>query len=149
GVMTLLGAVALGVVAWLNNRELGDSGDRASGHQNKAARFASIALRQGDDVRTMGMTEPMLDRWEAEALAAIGTTDRAATVNATYFGLSRFVRQALQVIILAAGAWLVLNHQMSAGLIFAASLLSGRALQPIEQMIGGWRQWRMALTGHR
>jgi ATP-binding cassette subfamily C protein len=38
---------------------------------------------------------------------------------------------------------------MSAGLIFAASLLSGRALQPIEQMIGGWRQWRMALAGHR
>jgi ATP-binding cassette, subfamily C, bacterial len=149
GVMTLLGAIGLGTIAWLNNRGLGDSGERATGHQSRAARFASIALRQNDDVRAMGMTEPMLNRWEAEALAAIGAADGAATVNATYFGLSRFVRQALQVVILAAGAWLVLNHQMSAGLIFAASLLSGRALQPIEQMIGGWRQWRMALSGHR
>jgi ATP-binding cassette subfamily C protein len=149
GVMTLLGGAVLGAIAWLNNKALGDAGDRATAHNNQALRFAGIALRQNDDVRAMGMTGPMIDRWEADALGAIAENDRAAGINAMWFGITRFVRQGLQVSILAAGAWLVLNHQMSGGLIFAASLLSGRALQPIEQMIGGWRQWLAALEGHR
>ncbi|MEQ1770384.1 MAG: type I secretion system permease/ATPase [Devosia sp.] len=149
GVMTLVGGLVLCAIAWLNNRALGDATDRASTHNNQALRFASVALRQNDDVRAMGMTGAMIDRWEADALAAIGENDRAASINAFWFGVTRFVRQTLQVLTLATGAYLVLNHQMSAGLIFAASLLSGRALQPIEQMIGGWRQWLGALEGHR
>lgn len=149
GLMTLIGGGLLAAIAWLNNRALGETGDEATRHQSQAARFAAIALRQSDDVRAMGMTGPMIDRWEADALGAIVSNDRAAAVNAFYFGITRFVRQGLQVLILATGAYLVLNHQMSGGLIFAASLLSGRALQPIEQMIGGWRQWLIALEGHR
>jgi ATP-binding cassette, subfamily C, bacterial len=149
GLMTLIGGALLGVIAWLNNRALGSATDDASKHTNQALRFASIALRQNDDVRAMGMTGPMIDRWESDALAAIEQNDRAATINATWFGVTRFVRQGLQVSILAAGAYLVLNQQMSGGLIFAASLLAGRALQPIEQMIGGWRQLLSALEGHR
>ena len=47
----------------------------------------------------------------------------------------------LQVAVLGVGAWLVLDGQMTASMIFAASLIAGRGLQPMDQVIGGWRQF--------
>lgn len=149
GIVTFAGAVLLVAIGYFNTLGSAPLGKAAADHQGRAARFAGVALRQNDDVRTMGMTDPMIRHWEAEALSGLDKADRNAVSNAIYFGLSRFVRQSLQVVILALGAYLVLIGHMSAGLIFAASLLSGRALMPIEQMIGGWRQWQAALSAHR
>ena len=60
--------------------------------------------------------------------------------NAFYGGLSRTLRMVLQNGIMCAGAYLVLQNEMTAGMIFASSIISGRALQPLDQIIGGWRQ---------
>ncbi len=149
GVTTLVGSAVLVVLAVLNNRALGDSGERSNSYQAQASRYASAALRQGEDVRALGMAPQMVGRWEQQAIAASGAADEAGTANAFYYGFTRFVRQTLQVLILGLGAYLVLIGQMSAGLIFAASLLSGRALQPVEQMIGGWRQLTQGYAAHR
>lgn len=149
GVTTLVGALVLVVLAVLNNRALGDSGERSNAHQSQASRYASAALRQGEDVRALGMSPQMIGRWEEQAIAASGAADEAGSANAFYYGLTRFVRQTLQVLVLGLGAYLVLVGQMSAGLIFAASLLSGRALQPVEQMIGGWRQLTQGYAAHQ
>jgi ATP-binding cassette subfamily C protein len=55
-----------------------------------------------------------------------------------FFGLSKLVRQSLQVMVMAWGASLVLQGDMSGGMMFAASMLLGKTLMPIEQLIGGW-----------
>lgn len=149
GVTTLVGGVVLIVLAILNNRALGDSGERSNAYQSQASRYASAALRQGEDVRGLGMAPQMVGRWEEQAIAASGAADEAGTANAFYYGFTRFVRQTLQVLVLGLGAYLVLIGQLSAGLIFAASLLSGRALQPVEQMIGGWRQLTQGYAAHQ
>lgn len=94
------------------------------------------------------MAPQMIARWEQQAIAASAAADDAGSANAYYMGLTRFVRQTLQVLMLGIGAYLVLIGQMSAGLIFAASLLSGKALSPIEQMIGGWRQLLQGIAAH-
>ena len=49
------------------------------------------------------------------------------------------VRQAIQVLMLALGAWLVLSQEASPGVMIATSILLGRAVQPIEQLVGSWR----------
>ena len=148
GALALAGGVVLVVIAVLNNRALGDSGQRGSAHQAQAGRYAAAALNHSEDVRAMGMAPQMIARWEQQAIAASAAADDAGSANAFYMGLTRFVRQTLQTLILGVGAWLVLTGQMSAGLIFAASLLSGKALQPIEQMIGGWRQLLQGMAAH-
>jgi ATP-binding cassette subfamily C protein len=51
----------------------------------------------------------------------------------------KFLRLAMQSVILGLGAWLVIERTTSAGAMFAASLLLGRALQPVEQVVGAWR----------
>lgn len=146
--LTLAGAAVLVAIAWLNNRALGDSIEQGGRHQSQASRYAGAALHSSEDVRAMGMAPQMLARWEAEAIRGSAAADAAGSANAYYLGLTRFTRQSIQVLILGLGAWLVLSGQMSAGLIFAASLLSGKALAPIEQMIGGWRQLQQARAAH-
>lgn len=149
GLVTLIGGGLLLVLAWFNNNGLGDSAEQIGSHTAQAARFASAALDASESARAMGMGNALLLRWEGEALRAASAADDAATVNAAYYGLTRFIRQALQTLVLGFGAYLVLTGQMQAGLLFAASLLAGRALQPIEQTIGGWRQMVASLAAHR
>jgi PrtD family type I secretion system ABC transporter len=149
GATAVIGGVVLVTLAVLNNRALGDSSERGSAHQSQAAHYAAAALSRSEDVRAMGMAPQMITRWEQQAIAASAAADDAGTANAYYMGFTRFVRQTIQILMLGLGAYLVLNGQMSAGLIFAASLLSGKALQPIEQMIGGWRQLLLGLDAHR
>lgn len=149
GLVTTAGGALLLLLAWLNNAGLGDSSERAGAHQANAARYASAALDASEAARAMGMGRALLLRWESEALRAAAVADDAGTLNAAYFGLTRFVRQALQTLVLGLGAYLVLTGQMHAGLLFAASLIAGRALQPVEQMIGGWRQMQTSLEANR
>ncbi|UJW85361.1 type I secretion system permease/ATPase [Devosia sp. SL43] len=148
GAVALAGGAILVGIAVLNNTALGDTSQRGSAHQSQASRYAAAALNHSEDVRAMGMAPQMIGRWEQQAIAASAAADEAGSVNAYYMGLTRFVRQVLQILMLGIGAYLVLIGQMSAGLIFAASLLSGKALAPIEQMIGGWRQLLQGIAAH-
>ena len=52
---------------------------------------------------------------------------------------ARALRQVLQIVMLAMGAWLVVDMRASAGVMIAATILLARALQPVEHLIGGWR----------
>ena len=89
----------------------------------------------------MGMADNALTEWARAHVPALAATDTMVSVNAFFTGLSRFLRMGLQVAVLAVGAWLVLDGQMTASMIFAASLIAGRGLQPMDQVIGGWRQF--------
>ena len=70
--------------------------------------------------------------------SALNLADSSAKTQAFFFGLSRTVRQGLQITIMAWGAFLVLAGDLSGGVIFASSLISSRAFVPIEQVIGSW-----------
>lgn len=149
GLIVLGGMAVLVGLAVLNKTSVGDSLTLAGNHQALASRYAGAALNQNEDIRAMGMAPQMVGRWFAQSLQANAHADTAGVWNARYFGASRFFRQALQISILGVGAYLVLAGEMSGGLIFAASLLSGRALAPIEQVIGNWRQVTQGIAAHR
>src|SRR6185437_793647 len=63
--------------------------------------------------------------------------------------ISKPVRAVAQVLIMGAAAWLVLEQSRSPGIIFATSLLFGRALAPIEGAMSGWKAFEMALSAYR
>lgn len=107
--------------------------------QSAAARSALDSLSAQEDVRAMGMGGAMAERWNEHAMTAADASESAGRVNARFYGLTRFVRQSLQTAMLGLGAYLVLHGEMGAGLIFAASIVSARALMPIEQVVGSWK----------
>ena len=138
-----LGALAsMGLMlalAWLNHRFSRAAIEGLQRDGRRGARYVESSLHNAEVLQAMGMTGRLLARWRAlqdEVGAAQASAGRAGVV---FTALTRFVRQAIQILMLALGAWLVISHEASAGIMIATTVLLGRAIQPVEQLVGSWR----------
>ncbi|MCW2239661.1 type I secretion system permease/ATPase [Azospirillum canadense] len=111
--------------------------------------FAEAAVRAREEVACMGMAPAVLERWEVGNNTALDHGERASAQFATAYSLTRLVRLVVQVMIMATGTYLVVEHSVSGGALFASSTLLGRALAPVEQVIGAWRTLVSARTAWR
>ena len=148
GLVTTLGAGILVLIAWVNKTSTAADLKKASSANGNALGFASNVASRSEDIRAMGLLPQLVERWGTMMGDSINTQDFAASRTAFFYGLSKSARQILQISIMAWGAWLVLSGDMSGGMIFAASMISGRSLQPIEQLIGGWDSISRAKSAH-
>ena len=138
--VTVAGAALLLLLVVANQLAIGTN-DALSAERSALASQAEQAFaRNAETLRAMGMVENAARVWGRHVAAALTLHDRSSSANAIFSGASRALRMMLQLAILGAGAWLVLKGQMTAGMIFASSLVSSRALQPLDQLIGAWRQ---------
>ena len=141
----LLGAFALGssillvLMAlcneWAVRAPLSEANEAASRNYN----FTEMSLRNAEVVRAMGMTAGLLRRWSRDRILMIERQVTASDRAAAMQSMIRFLRLAMQSLILGLGAYLVIERLTTAGAMFAASILLGRALQPVEQIVGSWR----------
>jgi ATP-binding cassette subfamily C protein len=109
--------------------------------QENALRTTAVeaARRNAEVIQAMGMMPVLQQRWnkrnEAYLDKQLVTLDRS-TFYSTTIKTFRFILQSL---ILATGAWLAINQEVSPGIMIAASIISSRALAPIEQAVSQWR----------
>ncbi|MDX5360897.1 MAG: type I secretion system permease/ATPase [Alphaproteobacteria bacterium] len=111
----------------------------AGQHLGEAEQLADQTVRNIEALRAMGMTGRARTRWLGRWYRGLSLQSEAADWVAILQGLSKALRIVLQVGVLAGGASLVLVQEMSAGMMIAASIIVGRAVAPVEQMIGSWR----------
>jgi PrtD family type I secretion system ABC transporter len=106
-----------------------------------ATRSAMIEAtrRNGETVAAMGMGPALAARWSNTNQSYLSALQRTSDVVSTYGSLSRVFRFALQSAILGLGAYLVIHEELMAGAMIAASVMTGRALAPIETAIANWR----------
>jgi PrtD family type I secretion system ABC transporter len=146
GALAVVGALALGGFAlfnqWAVARPLAESAERAEA----SYRLTDTVLRNAEVVQAMGMLPDLAERWELLRGGLMERQAQASIRNSDLSGFLKLFRTFLQVTILAAGAWLVVDHQMSGGGLFAASMLTTRALLPIDQIVAVWRQIVQART---
>ena len=138
--LTLGGALLLLGLAWFNHRATAKSSAAAQVKTAMAIKTAQSLSHEADTMRAMGMGHNGVGHWgrdNAEALNLQSDVDARAAILS---GFSRTLRMILQIAILGVGAWLVLQGEMTAGMIFACSIISGRGLQPLDQVIGSWKQ---------
>ncbi|MEI9416250.1 type I secretion system permease/ATPase [Mesorhizobium sp. Cs1321R2N1] len=138
--VTVIGAVLMVAIAVLNqiasSRPSKEAADNLSASMNSAQAFA----RNFETVRALGMVSNAIEFWGIRFSDSLHASDGLARINAFYGGVSRTTRSVLQIAILGVGAYLVLHNEMTAGMIFASSMISARALQPLDQIVGSWRQ---------
>ncbi|MEP0522168.1 MAG: type I secretion system permease/ATPase [Hyphomicrobiales bacterium] len=112
---------------------------KVSEQQAEQQRLADDAVLNAETAIAMGMQDNLLKRWlrQSQVLKSSQrvTGDRAAFFSSTTKGL-RFL---LQSSVLALGAYLVIQGQMTGGLMIAASVITSRALAPVEQAVAHWR----------
>src|SRR5688572_15089870 len=139
GGIAALGALllfALGLLTeWSTRRYAGQALAAARGTQ----RQADALLRNAECVVAMGMTGAALADWQTRCADQHEVQQALAHSSARLGALARALRQLLQVTALAFGAWLVIGREASPGIMIAATILLGRALQPVELLIGGWK----------
>ncbi len=141
GYVATIGAVLIFCLALLNEFTTRKALQEASTSGNKAAHFAGATLQNAEVIRAMGMEDELAKRWHAhrdEMLTHQATaSDRAGAIMST----SKFIRMTLQVAILGVGAYLAMIQEISPGIMIAASIVMGRALAPVEQAVGQWKQF--------
>src|SRR5204862_17225 len=95
--------------------------------------------RNSQVINAMGMLNESILHWGREQARALVFQDDALNRNFSISGAAKFVRLVTQIVILGVGAYLALHGSVTGGMMIAASIIAGRALQPFEIMIEGWR----------
>ncbi len=140
GWLSLGAALLILIVAAVNQRLAQKPLSLVSRHSAAALQKAQIQARNAEVIRAMGMFPSCVASWGEDSAEALMAADKAGKRNALLNGASKFLRLLLQIAILGYGAYLVLaDNSLSAGIIFAASIISARALAPLDQAVGGWR----------
>ena len=146
GWFALAGGATVLLLALLNQA-------RSKGPQAKPAGLAAQAdarteatRRAIETVRGLGMTRAMTRSWHTARDAALETAMTASDTSGALTASTKATRLLLQSAILGLGAFLVLRGELTAGAMIAGSILLGRALAPVEQVVGHWPQFQRAMT---
>ncbi len=117
-----------------------------------AATFASEQLggqirNESEMVHSLGMRQAAFDRWQVARSKSLDATIGAADASGTFTALTKAFRLFLQSAMLGLGAYLVLLGELSPGAMIAGSILLGRALAPIEMIVGQWAIFQRGREG--
>lgn len=148
GWFALAGGVALTAIPALSQALTAQLESKAHHRSEAAYRFAESARAAGDVIRCQGMLAPMTARYMELRTAALSSNMETVDWTGAFSTLTRSVRLSLQSLLLALGAWLVLRGEITAGAMVAASILLGRALAPVEQLVGRWPLLLRARQAH-
>ncbi|MDM0018338.1 type I secretion system permease/ATPase [Variovorax saccharolyticus] len=139
GIGAAFSALLMLALAWLNDRVNRQALEKLQNEGRRASHYVESSLRNAEVLQALGMTQRLLVRWRTlqDQVAAMQT--RASRSGAAFTTGTKAVRQAIQILMLSLGAYLVLSQQASGGIMIATSILLGRAVQPVEQLVGSWR----------
>ncbi|RMV47257.1 Type I secretion system ATPase, AprD/PrtD [Pseudomonas syringae pv. helianthi] len=144
GLLASVGAVLLVALAclneWLTRKPLAEAG----GYSQQSSQLASRHLQQAEAIQAMGMLEALRRRWFDVHGRFLALQNRASDTGAVISSISKALRLCLQSLVLGLGALLVIRGEMTAGMMIAGSILMGRVLSPIDQLIAVWKQWSSA-----
>jgi PrtD family type I secretion system ABC transporter len=139
GGIAALGALALLGLGMLTEYATRRRTESAMLATRDSQRQADALLRNAESVVAMGMTGAAIADWQGRCELQYQAQEGLAGCTARFGALARMLRQLLQVLALAFGAWLVIGREASPGIMIAATILLGRALQPVELLISGWK----------
>ena len=139
GAIAFAGALAMVILAFLNERLTRRPLERAQIEGRRASSFVDMSVRNAQVISALGMLSAVTERWKRLNDAAHAEQARATRSGAVLSGLTKFARQSIQAAMLGAGAYIVLKQEVSPGVMIAATILLGRALAPVEQLVAGWR----------
>ncbi len=141
GFFALGGTAILVILAIVNERVTKDPLSEANTMAISASTMATNNLRNAEVIESMGMLPNLMGRWfkthgKFLSLQA-DASQKAGTIGAT----TKFFQTALQSLVLGFGALLVLEQKITPGMMIAASILVGRTMAPVQQVIAVWKSW--------
>lgn len=138
GVFALIAATVLALLAIVNERMSREQLKKSSGMANQSNNLALNAQRNAITLRANGMINSMAKRWRDVDYDARETSLEGSAVNSSFSTITKTLRMIIQSLLLAAGAYYVIQGELSPGGIIASSVIFSRALAPLEQILGNY-----------
>lgn len=139
GVVALLGAAALFALAVLTEKLTRREAEASMRCGRELMDHVQALTRNAEVIVGMSMSASAIASWRERHEPLMASQERFSRISTRLVALARISRQGLQVLMLGLGAWLVIDSRSSPGIMIAATVLLGRALQPVEQLISGWK----------
>ena len=146
GLLSLLFALLQAALAWLGHRHTLAPSEAAVAANAQASSFLQSKLRNAEVIESMGMLGNLQKRWAQRHDTAMAQGSTAQALTQRVMAWSKFIRYSQQSLALGAGALLVIDGQLSPGAMIAANVMMTRALAPIDQLVGSWRQFMSMRT---
>jgi ATP-binding cassette subfamily C exporter for protease/lipase len=139
GFFALGGTLILVILAVVNEHITRKPLSEANTMSVEANNLATNNLRNAEVIESMGMLPNLMGRWFKVHTKFLNLQANASQKAGAISAATKFVQLSLQSLVLGLGALLVIEGKMSAGMMIAASILVGRAMQPVQQVIGAWK----------
>jgi ATP-binding cassette subfamily C protein len=149
GWTALGGALLLVILTLLTEALSRRSSKEAVGLAAQRHDLADASRRNAEVVSAMGMGPMVAERWQAADRAFVQGQQRLSDVTGGLGAITKVLRMALQSAVLGVGAYLVIQGEATGGIIIAASIISARALAPVELAIANWRGFGAARQSWR
>lgn len=136
GLASALILMGLNICNELSTREILAQANHKS---TEASQQTQRNLRNIEVIESMGMLARLRARWQEKQGVVLALQAKSSDNTSLISALSKVYRQLIQALIIGLGAYLVIHKELSAGSMFAASVLLGRALAPLDMLVGSWR----------
>ena len=139
GVVATLSAIILIVLAFSNEKVTREDLKSANALNLANSQQTQRNLRNIEAIEAMGMLPKLRERWWNKQQEMIEYQARASRRGGVVSTLSKTFRMLMQSMMLGLGAYLAIQGEISGGVVIAGSILLGRALAPIDRLIGTWK----------
>ncbi len=147
GITVLVGGAILVFLTFLTERLTSEKNQKLMQLAGNRQVVADITRRHAEVLSAMGMEGRIGDRWRTTSGQFLAAQEKLNAIANSLSNLTKILRMVLQSGVLTVGALLVMSHEASGGVIFASSILSSRALAPVEAAIANWRGFVSARQG--
>src|SRR5664280_1060476 len=147
GVTALAGSLVLIALALLTEFRVRAPTKEAARLATTRTALAAAGRRNAEVLRAMGMGRRVGIRWSTTNIDYLAANERASDIVNGLGGISKVIRTVLQSAVLGVGAYLVIRQESTAGIIIASSILTSRALAPVELAIANWKGFVAARQG--
>jgi PrtD family type I secretion system ABC transporter len=139
GVTALAACVLMLTLAILNDRITRKNIEALQHEAAKSTRYLEASMQNAEVVQSLGMGDALISKWRQLNAKVTALQRPTAQKSVAMAAATRATRQMVQVLMQALGAYLVITGEGTAGILVATTILLGKALSPVEQIVGSWR----------
>lgn len=141
GAFAVFAGLVLVFLAIMNEVSTRDLMQDANARNLQSTGVMNAQLRNAEVLHAMGMEPAMREHWLRQHMGFLQAQSDASDKAGVWMNLSKTLRIMFQSLMLGLGGYLAIHNQITGGMVIAGSILMGRALAPIDQMIGAWKQF--------
>ncbi|MEZ2128491.1 MULTISPECIES: type I secretion system permease/ATPase [unclassified Sinorhizobium] len=148
GIIIICCCAVLFLIAYLNQKMTAKQFGEANAYLSRANFHLDSMARNAQIINALAMIPEAVKMWGRETAGSLKSQVHAQDRNIVFSGLSKAARMVTQIMLLGWGAHLSLSGELTGGMVIAASIVSGRALAPVEGAIEGWNQFNKSAAAY-